>query len=185
MKAVMTFGRFQPPTIAHEAIFSQVINKAISEHAVPFIFTSTSKDAKTNPLDADTKVQILKWMCPFHKVVSIKGPVAALQWLSTQGYRDVILYAGEDRLYKFRDFLRYINPSIPDEKRINLDSLVLVSTGARDAESDTMEGISASKARHLATLGDYDTFKTMVPTVFGEENAKQIYMDVRKGLCLT
>lgn len=185
MKAVITFGRFQPPTKAHEEIFSKVVHRAVEEVALPIVFVSESVDSKKNPLPVETRLQIVKLMSPFVRTKAIKDPVAALKWLSSIGYKEVFLFAGDDRIdAKYKDFLRYIRPDIPEEKRIPLDRLELISAGKRDPEADNMEGISATKARHLATVGDFIGFKSIVPSCLSEENAKQLYMDVRKGLCL-
>ena len=50
-KAVLTFGRFNPPTSGHELLINKVIAEAKKRRADNFIFASHSQDKKKNPLD--------------------------------------------------------------------------------------------------------------------------------------
>lgn len=179
MTAVITFGRFQPPTRAHEVIFGNVLNKAKEHSGVPFIFTSATNDGKNNPLCSERKLELLRIMCPEHQIMVMKGPFDALKWISSNGYRKVYFFTGEDRIPKFQDFFRYIDQSLPEEKRLDLDFLSLISTGER-----TEDGVSSSKVRYFAAAGEFEKFKSLMPIVFAEEIVKEIYMDVRKGLCV-
>jgi hypothetical protein len=104
-----------------------------------------------------------------------------LRELSTT-FEEVIVVAGEDRLKKYKDFAKYIHPETPPEKRIFLSSIEYFSVGSRDPEADGMTAVSATRLRELAQRGNYEDFKLFLPSVLNEENAKQLYMDVRKGL---
>ena len=54
-KAVLTFGRFNPPTSGHELLISKVVGEAKKRKADNFVFASHSQDKRKNPLDSKTK----------------------------------------------------------------------------------------------------------------------------------
>ena len=67
-KAVLTFGRFNPPTSGHELLINKVLQEARKRSADNFIFASHSQDKKKNPLDSRTKT---KHMRTFFKKANI------------------------------------------------------------------------------------------------------------------
>jgi hypothetical protein len=176
----MCFGRFQPPTKAHEKMFQKVMDLALTWNGTPFIFCSKTEDSKKNPLPLDIKVQILKKLWPFHCVVPKKDPNEALRWLAEHGYEYVTIVAGDDRLKKYESLGDYINH--PDvEKRLHLKGITYISVGKRDED-----GVSATKARELAAAGDLNGFKELLPTDWNNPVLiKSLYDEVRKGLNLS
>ena len=61
----IAFGRFNPPTTGHEKLLDNVA--ASSDDGDYIIIPSRSQDKKKNPLDADTKVSVMRQMFPQHK----------------------------------------------------------------------------------------------------------------------
>jgi nicotinic acid mononucleotide adenylyltransferase len=57
-KAVVAFGRMNPPTVGHEKLANKIKSVATKEKAKPFIYLSHSQDRKKNPLDYNTKIRI-------------------------------------------------------------------------------------------------------------------------------
>ena len=55
-KAVITFGRMNPPTVGHEKLVNKIIATAIAEKGTPYVFLSKTQDAKKNPLTYDQKI---------------------------------------------------------------------------------------------------------------------------------
>ena len=53
--AVITFGRFNPPTIGHAKMINRIVSVAKRNGGHAFIFASGSQDAKKNPLPYDEK----------------------------------------------------------------------------------------------------------------------------------
>ena len=60
----VAFGRFNPPTTGHEKLLDTVASNADDGDYI--IVPSRSQDKKKNPLDADTKVSIMRQMFPKH-----------------------------------------------------------------------------------------------------------------------
>ena len=60
----IAFGRFNPPTTGHEKLLDTVATSSDEDDYI--IVPSRSNDPKKNPLDAKTKVSVMKKMFPKH-----------------------------------------------------------------------------------------------------------------------
>ena len=56
-KAVITFGRMNPPTVGHEKLVNKIVSTAIAEKGTPLVYLSKTQDAKKNPLTYDQKIK--------------------------------------------------------------------------------------------------------------------------------
>ncbi len=61
---VITFGRFNPPSVGHESLLSAVQENAEELEAEYRIYPSRSSDKKQNPLDFKTKYNIMQYVFP-------------------------------------------------------------------------------------------------------------------------
>ena len=68
----IAFGRFNPPTTGHEKLLDTVA--ANSDDGDYIIIPSRSQDKKKNPLDADTKVSVMRQMFPQHGERIVNDP---------------------------------------------------------------------------------------------------------------
>ena len=57
-KAVVTFGRMNPPTVGHQKVVDKVKAEATKQGAKPYVYLSHSLDKKKNPLEYNTKLNI-------------------------------------------------------------------------------------------------------------------------------
>jgi hypothetical protein len=185
MKAVMTFGRFQPPTKAHGDLFKLMRTLGEDSGGYDLVYLSPTVDTKRNPLTYEARLRLLRMMFPVMNFIDdprIKHPFDAVCNMGRRGFEDIIIVAGDDRISKYKDFVNYIDHPNP-EKRIHfVKTISFVSLGTRDPDAEDITGVSATKARELARIGDYEGFKAMVPSTFKEEITEQLYMDVRRGL---
>lgn len=155
--AAFIYGRFNPPTIGHKKLF----DKLQTVHNVHFVFPTATQDAKKNPLSKSQKIAMMHSQFPemADRVINdagIKTIIDVMKFLERAGHKNVIMVAGSDRVQSFNELLNKYNG-----KEYNFDSIKVVSAGERDPDSDTVEGVSASKAREAAVKGDFATFKTM------------------------
>jgi hypothetical protein len=98
-----------------------------------------------------------------------------MKFLQTAGHKNVAMVAGSDRASAFQELLNKYNG-----KEYNFDNINVISAGERDPDSDSLEGVSASKAREAAVQGDFDGFATMFA---GTEDTKmKIYKAVRDAM---
>ena len=62
----LAFGRFNPPHAGHQQLMDVAAQSAEAEESDYIIVPSRSQDKKKNPLDADTKVSIMRQLFPQH-----------------------------------------------------------------------------------------------------------------------
>lgn len=168
-----------PPTVGHEKLVNKVREVARKTRGQPLIFLSQSQDKKKNPLDYKDKIKFAQKA--FGKIAvktKSKTVIQVLQELEKQGYKDVVMVVGSDRVASFKELLNKYNG-----KDYTFDSITITSAGDRDPDADDVSGMSASKMRQLAKDEDIDGFTDGLPSML-QRNAKQVYSAVRKGMGL-
>ena len=180
-KAVLAFGRLNPPTIGHEKLVDQ-IKKYEGDH---YLFLSQTQKPKTDPLDFATKLKFAKQSFPGINVghQSVRTPVQALEMLQGLGYTDLIFVAGSDRVDGFQKMFDTYNgkPDKSGKIPFEFNTLKVVSAGERDPDAEGAEGMSASKMRLAAAEGNLEAFAQGVPAT-AKKLAKAMYDAVRKGM---
>ena len=180
--AVVTFGRMNPPTIGHQKLVDNVLRVAKQNGADPYVFISHSQNPKKDPLDYNTKVKIAQKA--FGKVVQ-KGkennPFDVVYKMRDEGYTHVFFVAGSDRVPQYNAMFKKYSGHPDPEKDIGVE-LQVVSAGDRDPDSDSAEGMSASKMRAFAMENDYSHFMLGTPKKLREPDVKKMFMAVRKAM---
>ena len=174
--AVMTFGRFQPITSAHETLIKQVGSLAKEKGAHPFVFTSRKSGDKKNPLDFNTKSGMLRKHYGVNVPDSeeITNPFQAAQHLGKLGYKNVHLVLGGDRVKDIGGMIKKYMGHEDPEKRINISNLTLHSAGERDANP-----VSGTAVRAAARSGNVKEFQRMIAPSLGKESTETIYRVLR------
>ena len=177
---VATWGRFNPPTTGHLKLIKKLAAEANSRRADYRIYPTKSEDPKKNPLSFADKVKFMKRM--FRKYArnissdaSVNTLIKAAQSLQKDGYKNLVLVVGGDRIQEFNTLLNKYNG-----KDFTFDSINVVSAGDRDPDAEGITGMSASKMRKAASSGDLGSFKMGVPSSF--KDAEGLYNAVRKGM---
>lgn len=176
----IAFGRFNPPTVGHEKLLNRVKN--VAGKGEYMIYPSRSSDPKKNPLDPRTKISYMQAMFPNHADRIVDDPSAktifdVLKGAYGRGAKSVNIVVGADRLKEFENLANKYNGELYDFDRIRV-----ISAGERDAESEGVEGMSASKLRAAAVKGDFDTFRKGVPKPLGDEGTQKLYTTLRKSM---
>ena len=181
---VFTFGRFNPPTIGHEKLIKKVSQVAGSN---PYqIYPSFTTNPKKDPLPHALKVAYMRKM--FKKYakniiadISSKTAINIAVKLYDKGYKNLVMVAGSDRIKEFDTLLGTYN-GVEGKRHgyYKFDSIKVVSAGERDPDAEGVEGMSASKMRSAAVIGDYDAFSTGIPATLSDVDKKKLYRDVRK-----
>ena len=176
----IAFGRFNPPTTGHEKLLDTVATS--SDDGDYVIVPSRSQDKKKNPLDPDMKVSAMQQMFPKHKDKIINDGANrtifdVLTKAHTDGYTNVRIVGGSDRVSEFEKLTGTYNG-----KLYNFDNIEVRSAGNRDADSDDISGMSASKQRKAAAENDFEGFLRGVPTSMNKKMAKDLFNNVRKGM---
>ena len=183
---VISFGRFNPPTIGHEKVIEKV--KEVAGTAPFRIYPSHSTGDK-DPLPHAKKIAYMRKMFPKYKrnIVADKEAKTVIhiaEKLYKEGFTDLIMVAGSDRVKEFDTLLQRYNGK-PDRKGkiiYDFNSLKVVNAGQRDPDAEGVTGMSASKMRKAAADGDFDSFKMGIPNTIKDTEKKKLYLDVRKHM---
>ena len=176
----IAFGRFNPPTVGHEKLLNRV--KSVAGKGEYAIYPSRSNDPKKNPLDPDEKISYMQQMFPKHSERIINDPKSktifdVLKNANQSGARSINIVVGADRLKEFENLANKYNGELYDYDRIRV-----ISAGERDAESEGVEGMSASKLRKAVSSDDFESFSKGLPKGFGDENMKKLYSSLKKSM---
>ena len=182
--ASFCFGRMNPPTAGHAQLINTVANSANGGDY--FIYVSKTQDAKSNPLDYNTKIKFLQALFPSQASHIVNNPalntiMAIAQSLYEAGYRRVTFVAGSDRLADFQKLLNSYNGVEGKAHFYDFDTIDYVSSGQREDGAEGIAGISASNARNAAQQGNMQAFSAA--TGVGKL-APELYQAVRKGMVL-
>lgn len=176
----VVFGRFNPPTTGHKKLLDTAYG--ISSGSDFKVYPSRSQDAKKNPLNPDSKVDYMKKMFPKYEdnIINddnMKTIFNVLQAAYDDGYGEVTIVVGADRLGEFKNLANKYNGELYDFENINV-----VSAGERDADAEGVEGMSASKMRKAATEDDFETFRSGIPSSLEDKDAKALFALIKKQM---
>jgi len=94
------------------------------------------------------------------------------------------MVVGSDRVSDFSSLLNTYNGVKAKHGFYEFKELDTVSAGERDPDATGASGMSASKMREAAVQGDFNLFRTGIPSAMSNKDAKNMMNDVRVGLKL-
>lgn len=183
-----TFGRMNPPTIGHEKLTDALSQKSGGN---PYrVYLSQSQDSKKNPLDYNTKIKYARKMFPRHarSIIldkSVKNIFDIAVKLYDEGYKNVVMVVGSDRVSEFAALLNKYDGVNGRHGFYKFNTIKVISAGDRDPDAEGVEGMSASKMRNLAQENDFASFSQGLPKRVSNVDAKGLFNAVRKGLGLS
>ena len=185
--AYFTFGRMNPPTVGHEKLLNSLSIKSGKNDY--FVYLSQTNDPKKNPLGYNAKVKHVRKMFPKHarRVMidrKVKTAFDAASQIYAKGYQNLVMVVGDDRVREFRALLDKYNGVKGKHGFYNFKSIDVVSAGARDPDSDGVEGMSASKMRQFAADNDFTSFAQGLAKSMNTKDSKKLFNDVRTGMGL-
>ena len=182
---VFTFGRFNPPTTGHEKLLDKLKAETGKNPGAPYyVFASHSENVKKDPLPYTKKVAYMKKMFPKHArnivVDKARNVFEVAVSLYNKGHKSIVMVVGSDRVDEFEKLLNTYNGTDARHGYYGFDNIEVVSAGERDPDAEGVSGMSASKMRAVASSGDFDSFKTGLPSGF--KDGLKLYNDVRKNM---
>ena len=112
----------------------------------------------------------------------LKNPFYVAKHLSDNGYTDVTIVVGSDRVADIKKYMeRYIGHSDPS-KRYNFDKFDVVSASQRDPDAEGTRGISASKMRAFVIEDEYKLFAANSPSGTSDKDIKNIFKKLKKAM---
>ena len=186
---VFTFGRFQGPTYGHAKLVEKVVSYAKSIGGEPRIYASKSYDNNKNPIPYKNKVGHLRKLFPNANVQDDPDAHTAFhiaKKLSDEGYTDVTMIVGQDRIEEFKKSIgKYVKPrsdkTFDPKKNYGFDKFNVVSAGERDPDAAGVEGASGTKMREFVRNDDFASFAKNTPTN-NARIARGIFNDMKKNL---
>ena len=178
----VAFGRFNPPHLGHLQLMNTAANSVEGDKDNYMIVPSRSNDPKKNPLDANTKVDIMKSMFPQHadnilNDTNNRTIFDVLNAANNDGYANVKIVGGADRIKEFTKLANNYNGKLYD-----FDKVDVISSGERDPDAEGVEGLSASRMRLAASENDFKAFSKGLPKDLDKDNKKQIFTAVRSSM---
>ena len=183
----LAFGRFNPPHAGHLQLMDIAAQSAAQSAELGngddyIIVPSRSQDPKKNPLDADTKVSIMRQMFPQHSERIVNDGANrtifdVLKKAHNDGYTNVRIVAGQDRVKEFDKLSQNYNGQL-----YQFDNMEVVSSGDRDPDAEGMEGLSSSRMRLAAAEGDFKTFRSGLPEGTPRKMAMTLFDTVRQTM---
>jgi nicotinic acid mononucleotide adenylyltransferase len=180
-RVVFTYARMNPPTLGHRMLVDKMKAEAGADDYWVFLSHNNekTKDPKRDPLTWEQKVQFVKQIMKPHAAHVISDPSVKLlyqtfKWLYNQGYRELNMVVGSDRVPAMTTSLQNWN-SEKERIRDGRDPVIVkvISAGERDPDSDDttpvadkpdptqvkMSAISGTKARKAVEDGDLPAFE--------------------------
>jgi len=179
----LAFGRFNPPHAGHQQLMDIAAQSAQDEEGGEYIIVpSRSQDPKKNPLDADTKVSMMRSMFPQHSERIVNDGANrtifdVLKKAHNDGYTNVRIVAGQDRVKEFDKLSQNYNGQL-----YQFDNMEVISSGDRDPDAEGMEGLSSSRLRLAAAEGDFKTFRAGLPEGTPRKMAMTLFDTVRETM---
>ena len=179
----LAFGRFNPPHAGHQQLMDIAAASAEEEEGGEYIIVpSRSQDEKKNPLDADTKVSMMRNLFPQHSERIVNDGANrtifdVLKKAHNDGFTNVRIVAGQDRVKEFDKLSQNYNGQL-----YQFDNIEVASSGDRDPDSEGVEGLSSSRMRLAAAEGDFKTFRSGLPEGTPRKDAIALFDTVRTGM---
>ena len=183
----LAFGRFNPPHAGHLQLMDIAAQSAAQSAELGngddyIIVPSRSQDPKKNPLDADTKISMMRQMFPQHSERIVNDGANrtifdVLKKAHNDGYTNVRIVAGQDRVKEFDKLSQNYNGQL-----YQFDNMEVVSSGERDPDAEGMEGLSSSRMRLAAAEGDFKTFRSGLPEDTPRKMAMTLFDTVRQTM---
>ena len=204
---VFSFGRFNPPTTGHEKLLKAASKIANAQGADLKVYPSQSQDPKKNPLSFTDKVKFMRKMFrTYAKSISsdktIKTSFDVIVKLYDQGYTDVTMVVGGDRVAEFDKLLNKYNGVKGRHGFYEFEDGVKIKSAGNRADPDSDEAkamsadaMSASVLRKLAADGHFDDyvdedgkkqkgFIAGVPDTLGMTDKRVLFNKIRTGMKL-
>ena len=177
--SVVSFGRFNPPTIGHQKLIQKTEDEASARGAKATIIASHSEGTSKNPVPQKAKLGYLGQLVKHDTEVrgSSKAEPTIMHAAAKEfknGAKHFVMVAGSDRVKEYQDLLdKYNDGKQYPHGKYKFKSIKVVSAGQRDPDAEGVEGMSGTKIRDLARKGQTQKFKSALPLEL-RDNAEEI-----------
>jgi hypothetical protein len=182
---VILLGRFNPPSKNHEALLKSGYNQATRRGFEYRIYPSRIQDGSLNPLNPSLKISYMKSMFSKYEdyIVDsdeIRTIFDALSSVYNDGFTDVIIVVGQDRLGEFQSLAHK-----GEGQNYQFNNIEVISSGVKDPDSDVESAGSSAMMRTAAAVGDYERFATGLPVSMKIGEKQEMFNTVMKSIKVT
>ena len=182
---VILLGRFNPPSKNHEALLRAGYSQSARQGFEYRIYPSRIQDESLNPLDAKLKISYMKSM--FSKYAdyivdsdNIKTIFDALGSVYSDGFTDVVIVVGQDRLGEFQSLAHK-----GEGKNYQFNNIEVVSSGVKDPDGDVESVGSSAMMRTAAAMNDYEKFSSGLPPSMKITEKEKMFSSLVKSIKVT
>lgn len=180
-KAVVAWGRMNPPTVGHQYLVETVAAIAEEQDAFPMLYLSRTMDKK-NPLSLNERVELVEQafgdLVEVQNVPEVTNTLAMLKNVCESGFESIVVVTGSEHE---ADYMRMFLAYNGTEFQFNEMEVVVLQ---RDGQSsDLTEAVSATMLREAAKERCLETFKEGLAEVL-QPRAQEIMIQVQWGMSL-
>jgi hypothetical protein len=178
-------GRFNPPSKNHEALLRVGMSQAKRRGYEYRIYPSRIQDYTTNPLNPSTKIGYMQALFPDYAEYIVDDEEAKtifdiLASVYGNGYTDVVVVVGQDRLGEFQSLVHK-----GEGQNYQFNSIEVVPSGVKDPDSEIETPGSSALMRAAAAVDDFDKFIMGLPSTANQDDAAALFDEVKKSLQVT
>ena len=183
--AYFMFGRFQPPHIGHINIINEMYKIAEENKADSYVFVS-STNKENNPLTVYQKITWLTKQMPNSNVRFIntteclkennsvvkacKTIFNVMDALKSQGYTNIILCVGSDRVTNFSKLTKYM-------------TILGLGKERNKNSKNALQSISGTKMRNLSMKNDTEAIESFIKGVsLSRNDALRLKNQLKEGM---
>lgn len=186
---VISYGRFNPPTIGHENLIKKIISESNERKADYFLIPTKRNVDSNNPLSYDRKIYWLNRLFPTIPLYitdsntdSNTNFIDILTELNKK-YKNLVYICGSDRQKEF--YIRIMRYNTGGFKQLyNFNDIRIVSSGNRlnsnNINKDDLQTVSASKVRNFVSNCDTESFYKYIPGQLSDKI--DLYEELRNSL---
>lgn len=179
---VLVIGRFNPPSKNHGALLKSGYSQANRKRFEFRIYPSRIEDGSTNPLNPSLKIEYMKSMFPDYADYIVDNDKSktifdVLESVYSDGYTDVVIVTGQDRLGEFQSLVHK-----GDGQQYQFNNIEVISSGIKDPDSDVESPGSSAMMRAAAATGDFERFASGLPSNMDTIEKHEMFNTVSRSM---
>ena len=179
---VISLGRFNPPSKNHESLLRAGFSEANRRGYEYRVYPSRIQDSLTNPLNPTAKIEYMRSMFSKYADYIVDSEDSrtifdVLESLYGDGYTDVVVVVGQEKLGEFQSIVHK-----GDGERYQFNNIEVISSGAKDPDSEIEDPGSAALMRASAAVNDFDKFQAGLPTGMNLGQKQKLFNSIKKSM---
>jgi hypothetical protein len=179
---VVVLGRFNPPSKNHEQILKAGFSEAKRRGFEYRIYPSRIQDSSSNPLNPSLKISYMKSMFPDYGDYIVDSEDSRtifdiLQSLYSDGYSDVTLVVGQERLGEFQSLAHKA-----EGQGYEFSNLEVITAGVKDPDSEVESPGSSALMKAAVAMNDFYKFEAGLPNGMSRNEKEEMFNTIRKSM---